>query len=168
MVFGEIFTEKILNGLTIVDLVCVFSCFTNISVQRDKRLQNVAQTRAISKDAISAIQLIGTYYKEIEKIEQQYYLQGINSDEMHYELCDLMVWWCSARNEQECKAVFQQAKQQGISIGEFTKAILKINNIATEFEKVCTIQCNIELLDKMTKISTTTLKSIATNQSLYV
>ena len=66
------------------------------------------------------------------------------------------------------KQFFQQAKRRGISLGEFTKAILKINNIATEFEKVCSIQCNIELLDKIAKIPTMTLKSIATNQSLYV
>ena len=110
MVFGEIFHEKLLNNLTIIDLVCVFSCFTNISVSRDNRLQDIMQTQVTSKEARSIINIIQNYYIEIEKLEQQYYIQGNNSDEMHYELCDLMVYWCSARNEQECKAVFSASK----------------------------------------------------------
>ena len=60
--------------------------------------------------------------------------------------------WCDADTPEKCKRVFQEAKQRGISLGEFTKAILKINNIANELEKVCTIQSNIELLDKIKKV----------------
>ena len=53
-------------------------------------------------------------------------------------------------------------------MGEFIKAILKINNIANEFEKVCLIQPNLELLEKLRKIPELTLKSVATAQSLYL
>ena len=43
-----------------------------------------------------------------------------------------------------------------------------INNIASEIEKVCEIIGDLELLDKIKKIPELTLKSLATNQSLYV
>ena len=53
-------------------------------------------------------------------------------------------------------------------IGEFIKAILKINNIVNEFEKVSELLQNIELLHKLKQISDKTLKFVATNQSLYL
>ena len=73
-----------------------------------------------------------------------------------------------AATEGECKQIQQKSKQIGISIGEFTKAILKINNIANEFDKICTIQGNMKLLEAIKQSPQLTLKSIATNQSLYL
>ena len=64
--------------------------------------------------------------------------------------------------------IFHKAKQRNISLGELTKAVLKINNIACELEQVCNIQSNIALLDKIKKIPELTLKSVTTNQSLYL
>ena len=55
-----------------------------------------------------------------------------------------------------------------IFLGEFVKAILKINNIAAEFEKVCELLQNLNLLQKIKNIPTLTLKYIVTNQSLYI
>ena len=55
-----------------------------------------------------------------------------------------------------------------IFLGEFIKAILKINNIALEMENVCETLENIDLLKKLREIPELTLKYIATNQSLYI
>ena len=76
--------------------------------------------------------------------------------------------WALADTELTCKQIFQLAKEKGISIGVFIKAILKINNIASEFEKVCEIQSNLKLLEQIKKIPQLTLKSVVTNQSLYI
>ena len=46
--------------------------------------------------------------------------------------------------------------------------MLKVNNIARELEKVCEITNNLALLDKLKKIPIVTLKSVVTNQSLYL
>ena len=54
-----------------------------------------------------------------------------------------------------------------ISLGDFVKAILKINNMIQELEKAATIQENLELL-KIIRDSEITLKSCITNQSLYL
>ena len=96
-----------------------------------------------------------------------YRLDAGDRYEMHYELCDAVVEWCSAGTEPECKLVYQKLKSRGIFMGEFIKAILKINNIAKEFEKVCEKLQNMKLLDKIKNIGPLTLKSVVTNQSLY-
>ena len=87
---------------------------------------------------------------------------------MHFELCDLILQWCDADNENDCKIIYQKISQRGIFLGEFIKTIIKINNIANEFEKICKIQNNLQLLDIVKQIPSLILKSIATTQSLYI
>ena len=167
LVFGEILHKKLLNELSPREIACVFSCFTNISIPNDKRKQNIDHIKT-SLEVNKIIHIITEYYQEIHDIEINNYISSDCEYNVHYELCDLMPAWCDADTPEKCKRVFQEAKRRGISLGEFTKAILKINNIANELEKVCMIQSNIELLDKIKKIPTLTLKSITTNQSLYL
>ena len=59
-------------------------------------------------------------------------------------------------------------EEKGIFLGEFVKAILKINNIASEIEKIAEMVGNISLLSKLKEIPALTLKFVVTNQSLYV
>jgi predicted hydrocarbon binding protein len=69
----------------------------------------------------------------------------------------------------ECKMVLQKiGEEKGVFLGEFVKAILKINNIVSEMEKVAELIGDIELLKKLKDIPLCTMKFVATNQSLYV
>ena len=58
--------------------------------------------------------------------------------------------------------------EKGIFLGEFVKALLKINNISGEMEKLAELTGNVALLSKLREISNITLKYVVTNQSLYV
>ena len=107
-------------------------------------------------------------YNDYYQIEMDYRMDAGDRYEMHYEFCDIVVEWCSAGTETECKKIYQKLKERGVFLGEFIKAILKINNIANEFEKVCEKLQHIELLDKVKDIGPLTLKSIVSNQSLYL
>tara|TARA_B110000977_G_C10603709_1_gene309301 strand:- start:169 stop:450 length:282 start_codon:yes stop_codon:yes gene_type:complete len=62
----------------------------------------------------------------------------------------------------------EEVKKYNIYVGEFIKAILKIVNITNELEKACVIQGNVKLLHSLSEIKGHVLKSIATNQSLYI
>jgi hypothetical protein len=55
-----------------------------------------------------------------------------------------------------------------VFLGDFVKALLKINNIASELEKMCETTGNMELLEKVSQIPSLTLKYVVTNQSLYI
>ena len=77
--------------------------------------------------------------------------------------------WFDATDEIAAKQVINDvAKNKDIFIGEFIKVVLKINNIATEFEKISELTGNLDLLQKCKEIHERTLKFVATNQSLYV
>ena len=77
--------------------------------------------------------------------------------------------WCECESAVECKLILQTLEaEKNIFLGEFVKAILKINNVAGEMEKIAESVGNIALLHKLKEISLLTLKFVATNQSLYV
>ena len=46
----------------------------------------------------------------------------------------------------DCRNIYNEAKKYNIYVGEFIKAILKINKICSELVNICEIQNNIKLL----------------------
>ena len=77
--------------------------------------------------------------------------------------------WCNAESVEECKLLLQKlGEEKEIFLGEFVKALLKINNISNEMEKIAELTCNIAFLSKLREIPMMTLKYVVTNQSLYV
>ena len=88
---------------------------------------------------------------------------------IHFDLLDYVIQWCDCDSIEECKFLLQTLQnEKGIFLGEFVKALLKINNISSEMEKVAELTGNIQFLSKLKEIPTMTLKYVVTNQSLYV
>ena len=58
--------------------------------------------------------------------------------------------------------------EKGIFLGEFVKALLKINNVALELSAIAEQMGDIALLAVLKAIPEATLKFVVTNQSLYV
>jgi hypothetical protein len=58
--------------------------------------------------------------------------------------------------------------EKGIFLGEFVKALLKINNVALELSSIAEQMGDIALLAVLKAIPEATLKFVVTNQSLYV
>ena len=75
------------------------------------------------------------------------------------------IFWNLARNPEKNH---QKLAEKNIFLGEFVKAILKINAIAKELEKVCESVNNVSILNVLRAIGPATLKSVCTTQSLYV
>ena len=92
----------------------------------------------------------------------------VDNFDMHYNMAELAYKWCSVNDNESCMKVLKEAKMYDISLGDFVKAILKINNIIQELEKAAIIQENLDLLEKLKMIPELTLKSCITNQSLYL
>ena len=87
---------------------------------------------------------------------------------MVYDINEEVFEWCNTENEIDCKAVLGKLGEKGIFVGEFVKALMKINNIVSEMERVCDLIGNIKLKHMLSKVPDITLKYIATNQSLYI
>ena len=100
--------------------------------------------------------------------EAKYELYTGETYEMIYDIQNPVIRWCEAEDEKDCKIIIQDLKEKEVFLGDFVKALLKINNIASEMEKCCETLGNMELLEKIKQIPALTLKYVVTNQSLYI
>lgn len=108
-------------------------------------------------------------YESYMKIESDKNMDTGTDYNMHFDLINYVMEWCDAENVEECKLVLQKmAKEKEIFLGEFVKALLKINNISSEMEKIAENMGAIAFLSKLREIPIMTLKFVATNQSLYI
>jgi len=159
------------------EIAAIFSCFTNISINDDSKIHNPSSivkghtdihkktNDKIDDTCIYLREMYNKYYDE----EVKFNINTGTDYNLHFQLLKDVYDWSKSTNENECIEIINNIKQHhGIFLGEFVKAILKINNIASEFEKVCEQLGNIELLFKMREIPKITLKYIVTNLSLYV
>ena len=167
LVFSDIYTRT--NGfasLSAIDIVALFSCFTSITV-KDEYKTYIPKTANIKlNDMAKEMYEMLDYYFALEMSEQ---VDSGSSYDIQYDIMLYTIMWCEANNDVECKAVIYDVKREkDIFLGEFVKAILKINNIAKEFEKVCEVMNNMTLLEKLKEIPKLTLKYVVTSQSLYV
>jgi superfamily II RNA helicase len=166
LVFSKLYGSKQLDDLTSKQLIALFSCFTNIRVLEDFK-DNVPKStdKKVNEVVHEVVELYDDYQrKELER--------NINTGfdyEIHYDLLNYVEEWCECESVEDCKLVLQKmAGEKEIFLGEFVKALLKINNISSEFEKIAEMNGNISFLSKLKEIPHMTLKYVVTNQSLYV
>lgn len=166
LVFSKLFEDKIIDHLTSKQLVALFSCFTNISVQEEHK-DNFPKIDDIElKNTVNSITNLYTEYQQKEVTHK--INTGIDYN-IHYDLLKYVDEWCGCENVEECKLLLQKlGTEKQIFLGEFVKALLKINNISNEMEKISEMTGNIAFLSKLREIPNMTLKYVVTNQSLYV
>jgi superfamily II RNA helicase len=163
LVFAKLFHSKELEGLKSQQLVSLFSCFTNVNVADDKK-DSCPKSSDMAVQAI--VNKVTKLYDECQRNET--FDTGVEYC-IHYDLVNYVIDWCECKTEVECKVVLQKiGEEKDIFLGEFVKALLKINNISAELEKVAELTGNISFLSKLREIPNMTLKYVVTNQSLYV
>jgi superfamily II RNA helicase len=119
------------EDLTAIQIASIFSCFTNISISKDDKLQLPDCKDKLVKNRITSLTNYINKYYDLE-IDNE--LDTGTDYTLHYELLDYIEEWGNAKDEIACKIIIDKMKmEKGIFLGEFVKAILKINNIAAEF-----------------------------------
>ena len=166
LVFANFLEEKKLETLESKQLVAVLSCFTNITTSEDKRA--LVPYSADEKVQNTILELRDKYENYL-KTEGEYGMDTGTDYNIHFDLISYVMEWCDAENTEECKYILQKMeKEKEIFLGEFVKALLKINNISSEMEKIAEKIGAISFLSALRKIPQKTLKFVVTNQSLYI
>jgi superfamily II RNA helicase len=151
-----------------IQLIGLFSCFTDIKIPFDMKL-SVSNTEDLFLK--NKIENITKYYRDYNELEIDNEINtGIKYDDaLNYDIVDFSMKWCECQTEEDCKIFIQtDVANKEISIGDFTKAMLKIVTISKELMNVCEIIGEIELLHKLSQIEGLVLKYVTTSQSLYV
>ena len=166
LVFGSLIHDNTICSLTSKQLVALFSIFTNINVKEDFKSYVPNTDDKLLKEVVTKV---STMYNLSQDNEAKYGINtGIDYD-IHYDLLNYVEEWCDCEDVESCKFLLQKIGQEKeIFLGEFVKALLKINNISCEMEKIAEMTGNIAFLSRLREIPIMTLKYVATNQSLYV
>jgi superfamily II RNA helicase len=166
LIFANLIINNKLEHLSSKQLVALFSCFTNISVQEECK----SYFPNSNDDQVNKIvNKVNEMYNVCQDIEQKRNINTGMDYTIHYDLLNYVEEWCIADNVEDCKLLLQKiGLEKEIFLGEFVKALLKINNISCEMEKIAEMTGNVAFLSKLKEIETMTLKYVVTNQSLYV
>jgi len=167
LALADILETKKLNLHSAQEIASILSIFTNVNVSKENNVNFIKHINCSDKIK-NTLEFIQNKYNFYYDEELNYKIKSSYNYNIHWNMVEIVFNWCNANNESECQRVYQEALYYNISLGEFIKAILKINAITLEFQKICLISENLKLLEIIKKIPTFTLKSIATNQSLYV
>jgi superfamily II RNA helicase len=150
------------------DLVAFFSLFTDVRVNEECRIYPGFSNYCDQPFMNEKIKNFEKVRSELLVLEESYgiHMKDTGLDGLCYDLIDCMYAWCDCTNEAECKSVISEIEANGVSIGDFTKAILKISTLGRELMGTTT-SC-VELAHKLSQIDGLILKYVATNQSLYL
>jgi superfamily II RNA helicase len=166
LVFSQLFEENAFDNLTSIQIVMLLSCLTNIVVKDDYKNYIPKTDDKCVKEIVFKVK---NMYNDYMTKEITLNISSGIEYTFHYDLINYVDKWCYCENADECKQFLQKLEEEKeIFLGEFVKALLKINNICSELEKIAELFGNISLLSKLKEIPSMTLKYVVTNQSLYV
>jgi superfamily II RNA helicase len=142
-----------------VQFIRLFSTFTQIKVNEDAQI------------ITNKLRIIQEIMEEMIDTESQYQVAtGIHYEDLvHYDLVDEMAEWCACENEYACKLFIQgRLADKGITVGDFTKAVLKISTITREVSAICELAGKVDRMHILSQIDGLLLKYVTTAQSLYI
>lgn len=168
LAMAELFLDnkEIIEKLDAKELTILFSVFTNIRVAETERKR--LSRLEISDNCHASIKKINSLLNKYYDIETKYETSFTSEYEIQFDLCEHIRDWVNAENEEQCKKIYGEILKCDIFIEEFIKAVLKINNIVKEFEKVCLEENYLELATKIKQIPQLLVKSVVNDQSLYL
>ena len=151
-----------------VQLIGLFSCFTDIKLPSDMRASQPASSDDFLRKKILELEQAYHSYQDQELLDGLH--NGIDyNDALCYDIIDFSMTWCECTTEYDCKSFIQnEVASKSISIGDFTKSMLKIVTIAKEFMNIAETIGRVEFMHKLNQIEELVLKYVTTSQSLYV
>lgn len=149
-------------------IIGFLACFTDVNVAKDSQHHSPHTSDSVLKESIIELETAFREYEQME-LDRKIYTGHNYDDPICFDMPDLAVGWCYCTNEVECKRFIQNdVALLGISVGDFTKALLKISTIAREWMVVAELACETACAHKLSQVDSTILKYVTTAQSLYV
>ena len=104
-----------------------------------------------------------------EEVNRNLYT-GTNYEEMGNPLITRFVMdWCGCESEEDCKWILQTKLPETVSLGDFTKAVLKIIAISKQLVSILENKPEwLEIVSSLSKVEGNVAKYVVSCQSLYV
>jgi len=172
IIFAQLICDNKFDHLNVDEFIAFLSCFNEIKVNDELCINNIddipisilnSNVREILRETQT---LIDSFCFEEDQLQ---IFTGAFDVKLQFDLVPYVVRWIKADNELECRTIISDMGGNiGVFLGDFSKLLLKINNISNELFQVFTEQKNIKLAHMVSLISERILKFVVLNQSLYV
>ena len=159
------------EGFSARQLVGLMSCVCDVKVKEEYEVQVIRTNDDFLNHRVMEMR---ECYERYDKEEGDRDIRsGINYNEaFNINIVEEAMAWCDCDSEESCKLfISEKLMEKEISLGDFTKAMMKVATIAKELRGLYELEwCSgqTQWLHVLTQIEEMVLKYIATNQSLYV
>ena len=149
-------------------IIGLLACFTDVNVLAEQKRSLPNSEDTFLQSRIQEVYDLCFIYDDAET--NRSLRTGINYEGiMNFDMSDFAMDWTKCADEFTCKEFIQTSvSDKGISVGDFTKAMLKISTVAKELAATAEIVGETECVYKLTQIDGLILKYVTTAQSLYV
>ena len=151
------------KDLTTVDLIMLFSVYNNTRLIEDRK--NIPMT--LNSTLSNVLKKLDILHTDIMNKALKKQIIAFD-EEINYNMLCIEDWIYVKDSEEAIHFLHKIKCEYGLSIGDFSKAAIKIINISVEMSNVAIFLHDIELEHKLSNIGTLIEKFIVTNQSLYV
>ncbi len=172
MIFAELIYDNKFDKLNVDEFIAFLSCFSEIKVSDECSISNID---GIPKDIVNSNiretlretqNIIDLYLLQEEQIQMFTDTFDIN---LKFDLLPYVLRWVKSENEIQCRTIISDMGENiGVFLGDFTKTLLKINNISNELYQLFVERNNIKMAHMVSQISERIMKFVVLNQSLYV
>jgi len=158
----DIWENKLLENLSAQDITVFLSCFAQVHIQEIARPGAEEYAHMYQN---KAVQHLAEWNDDGGQNKG-----GQNKlNEIQFLLMDPISEWCNVSNSAEAILFGRKLEfEYEIYLGDFIKAVLSINSMATQLELLAKTHNDLALMQSLREVPNLTLKFIATNISIYV
>jgi superfamily II RNA helicase len=156
------------QDFSVEQLIGFLAVYTDVKIDEDSKSWQIKIDDTFLNARLNKVIKEYLFYENLE--DDHGIKTGINYlTALNYDMPELLMEWIKTDSQEDCKWFIQtRLQEKGISIGDFTKAVMKISTIAKEWSNIAEQFSQIELLHKLAQIDGKILKYVTTAQSLYV
>ncbi len=159
---------QMFHSFDLCQIISILAIFCEVNINADV-IRNIPYSD--DNSVLSVFNDLDSWTKEFEDLEYKERIQS-GYDYEHilcFNMPELTMLWVNCENEGQCKEFLEYIRSEyGISVGDFTKAMIKITTINREISAIAEMQNNIDCLHKLKQVDSQVLKYITSCQSLYV
>jgi superfamily II RNA helicase len=164
----------LLMDMDSVELAATLSLFTDVRVHEDIRIHPGFKYISDNHRLNDMLCEFNCIKEDLILCESHANINTPDSglDRHCYDIVDYVAAWCECDDEGQCRNIIRRLEEEaGISVGDFSKALLKISTVSRELMAMCDVvkdDSMVEFAHRLSKVDGLVLKYIATNQSLYL
>jgi superfamily II RNA helicase len=147
------------------EIVGILSCLVPVGLQEEKKAIRPNSSSEILNSITMDLQCD---LNRLQSLETRLCIESGENYDIQFDTQQYVMDWYVSENQNSCHTVIEAVNDNGISTGDFVKAVLKICNAVREIGDAAEMLGYQLLSEKLAEVPGRMLKYVVTTQSLYL